>query len=79
MSRRDRALVFTGFWTLVTWVLLFTRDFSVIVIGFILLAIPLALVFWQGDPWKRYQRVIIIIELLLILPVLILLIMTSVI
>ncbi|MCL2882710.1 MAG: hypothetical protein FWF45_07510 [Coriobacteriia bacterium] len=74
---RDKALIFTGAWVLVMWLTLFTRNFPLIVIAFALLAIPLALVFWGKRPWRRRQRVAVIIELILVAPIVVLLIMTA--
>jgi len=74
---RDKALIITGAWILVMWLLLFTRNFPLIIIGFVLLAIPLALVFWGRQPWKRSQRVAVIVELIVVAPILVLLVMTA--
>jgi len=77
LDRRDKALILTGAWVLVLWGLLFTRNFPVIVIGFVSLAIPLALVFWQKGPWEKHQRVTLIVELVLVAPIVVLLLMTA--
>ncbi|MCL2655409.1 MAG: hypothetical protein FWD65_06920 [Coriobacteriia bacterium] len=74
---RDKALIITGAWILVMWLSLFTRNFPFIIIIFLLLAIPLALVFWDRHPWKRRQIVTVIIELVVAAPILVLLIMTA--
>jgi len=74
---RDKALIAMGAWVLVVWLLLFTRNFPVIVIGFMLLLVPLLLVFWDKHPWKRYQRITLIVELIVASPIVVLLVMTA--
>jgi len=78
LKNRDRALILTGAWVLVMWLSLFLRIFPVILLGLVLLLIPLVFVFWGKQPWKRYQRVAVIIELILVAPIVVLLIMTAI-
>lgn len=78
MDVRDKGLIATGIWILVMWGSLFTRNFPVIIAGFIPLVVFFIFVFWRKDRWKRHQKVAVIVELVLVAPILVLLVMTAV-